>query len=51
MDAGIYEIGFDGEGFCFDNELNRHKIYLNDYSISGALVTNKEYLEFINAGC
>lgn len=50
IDEGVYEIGFEGEGFCFDNELNRHKVYLNDYSISSALVTNKEYLEFINAG-
>ncbi|MEP6467706.1 MAG: ergothioneine biosynthesis protein EgtB, partial [Parafilimonas sp.] len=50
MHEGIYEIGFEGEGFCFDNELNRHKVYVNDYSISTALVTNKEYVEFINAG-
>jgi ergothioneine biosynthesis protein EgtB len=50
IDEGVYEIGFEGESFCFDNELNRHKIYLNDYSISSELVTNKEYLEFINAG-
>ncbi|GAA4336364.1 ergothioneine biosynthesis protein EgtB [Mucilaginibacter gynuensis] len=50
MDEGIYEIGFEGEGFSFDNELNRHKVYLNAYQISPALVTNGEYLEFINAG-
>ena len=50
MDEGIYEIGFNGEGFCFDNELNRHKVYLNAYEISPNLVTNAEYLEFINAG-
>ena len=50
IDSGIYEIGFEGEGFCFDNELNRHKIYLDDFSICSELVTNKEYLEFINAG-
>ncbi|HEY2727932.1 MAG TPA: ergothioneine biosynthesis protein EgtB, partial [Parafilimonas sp.] len=50
IDEGVYEIGFEGESFCFDNELNRHKIYLNDYSISSELVTNKEYLEFIKAG-
>ncbi len=37
---GIYEIGFNGEGFCFDNELNRHKVYLNAFEISPALVTN-----------
>ena len=47
---GIYEIGFTGEGFHFDNELNRHKVYLNAYEISRSLVTNAEYSEFINAG-
>ncbi|WP_295677051.1 ergothioneine biosynthesis protein EgtB [uncultured Mucilaginibacter sp.] len=47
---GIYEIGFKGDGFCFDNELNRHKIYLQPYAISPNLVTNAEYLEFMNAG-
>jgi ergothioneine biosynthesis protein EgtB len=49
MNEGVYEIGFSGEGFCFDNELNRHKVYLNSYEISPNLVTNAEYLEFINA--
>lgn len=47
---GIYEIGYDGTGFSFDNELNRHKVYLHDFSISKTLVSNAEYLEFINAG-
>jgi ergothioneine biosynthesis protein EgtB len=47
---GIYEIGFNGRGFCFDNELGRHKVYLNPFEISTALVTNREYLEFINDG-
>ena len=47
---GIYEIGFEGEGFCFDNELNRHKVYLNDFQISNRLITNSEYLEFMNDG-
>jgi ergothioneine biosynthesis protein EgtB len=50
IDAGVYEIGFKGDGFCFDNELNRHKVFLNEYSIYSALVTNDEYLEFMNAG-
>jgi ergothioneine biosynthesis protein EgtB len=50
INEGVYEIGFDGEGFCFDNELKRHKVYLNDFSISNSLVTNKEFLEFMDAG-
>jgi ergothioneine biosynthesis protein EgtB len=47
---GLYEIGYEGIDFCFDNELNRHKVYLQGFSISVALVTNAEYLEFMDAG-
>ena len=50
LNEGIYEIGFEGEGFSFDNELNRHKVYLNAFEISPDLVTNAEYMEFINDG-
>jgi ergothioneine biosynthesis protein EgtB len=50
LQEGIYEIGFKGEGFCFDNELNPHKVYLNAFEISPDLVTNAEYLEFMNSG-
>ncbi|HTJ14238.1 MAG TPA: ergothioneine biosynthesis protein EgtB [Dinghuibacter sp.] len=48
--GGVAEIGHDGKGFCFDNELNRHRVYLQPYAIAPGLVTNKEYLEFIEAG-
>lgn len=47
IEAGNYEIGFQGEGFCFDNELGRHKVYLDDFAISKKLVTNAEFVEFI----
>ena len=50
VDEGIYEIGYEGNGFCFDNELARHKVYLNPYSINRKLVTNAEYIEFIEDG-
>jgi ergothioneine biosynthesis protein EgtB len=50
VEEGIYEIGFRGNGFCFDNELTRHKVYLNPFEIGATLVTNQEYLEFIDAG-
>ncbi|MBL7867628.1 MAG: ergothioneine biosynthesis protein EgtB [Flavobacterium lindanitolerans] len=48
LEEGIYEIGFEGEGFSFDNEHGRHKVYLHDFEISKSLVTNAEYLEFIS---
>jgi ergothioneine biosynthesis protein EgtB len=50
LNEGVYEVGFNGGGFCFDNELNRHKVYLNEFEISPNLVTNAEYLEFMNSG-
>lgn len=50
IEEGIYEIGFNGNGFCFDNELNRHKVYLNSFSIYSDLISNSEYLEFIEDG-
>jgi ergothioneine biosynthesis protein EgtB len=48
--AGLYEIGHEGEGFCFDNELSRHKVYLNEYRIAAQPVSNREYLAFMEAG-
>ena len=50
IEAGIYEIGHQGNSFCFDNELGRHKVYVGDFEISNALVTNGEYLEFMKDG-
>ncbi len=50
FEAGIYEIGHTGDSFCFDNELSRHKVYLHDFAIANSLVTNGEFLEFIDAG-
>ncbi len=50
MPEGVYEIGFRGDGFCFDNELGRHKVYLDAYQIANKTVTNAEYLEFIQDG-
>lgn len=47
---GVYDIGYDGENFCFDNELGRHKVYLQQFQISKSLVTNAAYKEFIDAG-
>ncbi|AKD02329.1 ergothioneine biosynthesis protein EgtB [Pontibacter korlensis] len=48
--AGVYEIGYGGTEFCFDNELGRHKVYLHEFNISNNLVTNEEYLQFMEDG-
>jgi formylglycine-generating enzyme required for sulfatase activity len=50
VEGGIYEIGHAGDGFCFDNELSRHKVYLDDFEIAERIVTNLEYLMFVQDG-
>lgn len=50
MDEGLYFIGFEGENFSFDNEKSRHQVFLNNFKISKSLVTNGDFMEFIEAG-
>ncbi|MEO1257869.1 MAG: ergothioneine biosynthesis protein EgtB [Bacteroidota bacterium] len=50
IEEQISEIGFAGTGFHYDNELGRHKVFLHEFEISKALVTNQEYLDFMNDG-
>jgi len=47
IQEGIYDIGYAGNEFCYDNELGRHQVFLQEYAICNELVTNREYLEFI----
>ncbi len=48
--GGLVETGHRGEGFCFDNELPRHKAYLEPFQFASRLVTNGEYQAFIDDG-
>ena len=50
LQGGMYEIGHNGSGFCFDNELARHKVFIDDFEIATTLVTNAEFIEFIESG-
>jgi ergothioneine biosynthesis protein EgtB len=48
--GGLGEIGHGGEGFAFDNESPRHRVYNGPYRLASRLVTNGEYLGFIEDG-
>ena len=50
FDGGLAEIGHGDTGFCFDNELPRHRAYVAPFQLASRLVTNGEYLEFVDAG-
>ena len=48
--GGIVEIGHAGGGFSFDNECPRHEALLQPFRVSSALVTNGDWLAFIDDG-
>jgi ergothioneine biosynthesis protein EgtB len=48
--GGVVQIGHDGDAFCFDNETPLHRQFLEPYALASRLVTNREYLAFIEAG-
>ena len=50
ISGGIYELGFSGDDFCYDNEIPEHKTYLNPYQIDRYPVTNREFIDFIDSG-
>jgi len=48
--AGLYEIGHHGQGFAYDNETPRHRVFLPDFRLGSRLVTCGEYLAFMDDG-
>ena len=48
--GGLVEIGHAGNGFAFDNEGPRHKVWLQPFEISDRLVRNAEWLAFMADG-
>jgi ergothioneine biosynthesis protein EgtB len=47
FDEAIVEIGHDASGFSYDNEGPRHRALVPAFSLANRLVTNAEYLEFM----
>ena len=47
---GVVEIGHQGDDFSYDNESPRHKHYLQAYQLASRLITNGEYLQFMENG-
>jgi len=48
--GGLVDVGFAGTGFCYDNELPRHRVWLEPFALANRLVTNGEFAEFIADG-
>ncbi len=50
FEGGMAEIGHSGEGFAFDNESPRHRVYLQPFALADRPVTNAEFREFVTSG-
>ena len=64
IEGGLFWLGYSGElqspktkgqspscyDFAFDNEKPAHQVFLQDYALERALVSNGDYLEFIRDG-
>ena len=54
IEGGLFWLGFDQsrkpDQFAFDNEKPAHQVFLQDFAIDKALVSNGDYLEFIHDG-
>ncbi len=50
LEADVRSIGHEGDGFAFDNELPRHRVFIEPFQIAATLVTNAEYRAFIDDG-
>lgn len=48
--GGVTTLGHSGEGFGFDNEFPRHRVFIEPFRLAKTLVTNAEYRAFIDAG-
>ncbi len=48
--GGFVEMGHRGDEFCYDNELPRHRAFLEPFALGDRLVSNGEFAEFIADG-
>jgi ergothioneine biosynthesis protein EgtB len=49
--GGVFEMGTDdNDGFCYDNETPRHRVFVKDFQLMNRLVTCGEFLEFMKDG-
>ncbi len=50
FEEGLHSIGYEGADFHFDNEKGIHKVFLHAFRIANRLITNAEYMAFMDEG-
>ena len=50
FDGGLIDMGHEGDGFAFDNESPRHRVFVQPYALASRLVSNAEFVDFVEGG-
>lgn len=50
VSEGVHTIGYEGVGFCYDNEAPAHRVFIEPCQIADRLISNDEYRAFIADG-
>ncbi len=50
FEGGLVEVGHDGDGFAYDNESPRHRVWLEPFELAHGLVTCGDWLAFMDDG-
>jgi ergothioneine biosynthesis protein EgtB len=50
FEGGLKDVGHLGGSFCFDNEMPRHRVWIEPFALADRLVTCGEYAEFMADG-
>ena len=50
IEGGLFRLGYEGDNFAFDNEKPAHQVFLQNFAIDRAPVSNGDFLEFMRDG-
>lgn len=50
IEPAVYRIGSDSKDFAYDNEKPSHRVFIEAVALSSRLVSNEEYLRFVEKG-
>ncbi len=50
FDGGVTEVGAHDTAFAFDNEMPRHRVFLEPFALAQRPVTHREWLAFVEDG-
>jgi ergothioneine biosynthesis protein EgtB len=50
FEGGVYNIGYDGNEFSYDNETPLHKEFIEPFQLASRLITNGEFIKFVESG-